>query len=50
VIFGMNLSLLLLLIIASLRQISLSIEIKDAALSSYAKGAPGPDGLSFWFY
>jgi hypothetical protein len=25
-------------------------EIKEAIFSSYAEGAPGPDGLSFLFY
>jgi hypothetical protein len=25
-------------------------EIKEAVFSSYAEGAPGPDGLSFMFY
>lgn len=25
-------------------------EVKDVVFSSYAKGAPGPDGFSFLFY
>ena len=25
-------------------------EVKEAVFSSYAEGAPGPDGLSFLFY
>jgi hypothetical protein len=25
-------------------------EIREAVFSSYADGAPGPDGLSFMFY